>query len=129
MTGPGETTSTSLFAKCLLRDGVLMAKLITPSIGQRESPIITQLIATELEAAGTANPPRALVLDFSQVTFLNSMGLGMCIDLRNRMAVIKGRVILYGVNTQLLETLKLTKMDRLFTIVDDVKKLEAAVAR
>lgn len=125
----GETTSTSLFAKCLLRDGVLMAKLISPSIGQRESPIITQLIATEIEAAGAANAPRALVLDFSQVTFLNSMGLGMCIDLRNRMAAIKGRVVMYGVNQQLLETLKLTKMDRLFTIVDDMKKLEAAISR
>jgi anti-anti-sigma factor len=114
----------SLFVKCTHRGDVLHAKLAGPAVGQRETPIISQALGLEIDGAAEL---RALVLDFSDVTFLNSMGLGMCIELRGRMQARKGRTILYGLSEQLLQTIKLTKMDRLFILADTTAALEKAL--
>ncbi len=122
-TGSGE----SVFARSKIAEGVLMIKLVGPNIGQREAPIIAQTIREDLERL--PDPPRAAVLHFGDVTFLNSTGLGMCIELHNDFKKRKIRLILYKIAPDILSVLKMTKMDRLFTIVDDPKRLEKELAK
>ncbi|TVQ55127.1 MAG: anti-sigma factor antagonist [Phycisphaerales bacterium] len=122
-TGTGE----SVFARSKFAEGVLMVKLVGPSIGQREGPIIAQTIRDDLQKLPA--PPRVTVLHFGDVTFLNSTGLGMCIELHNEFKQRKIRLILYRIAPEILSVLKMTKMDRLFTIIDDPKKLEKELAK
>lgn len=108
----------SLFAHISSEPSVLRIKLIGPTIGAREVPIITEMAATALEQFNAAKGSW-LVIDMSQITFINSMGLGMCIDFRNRINKAGGKAALLGMNQQLLDLFKMVKVDRLFTIARD----------
>ena len=112
-----EQLTPSLFAQIQSKDGVLSIRLVGPSIGQREVPII----AEQVIAAIAQNPKgiRWLALDFTDVTFINSMGLGMCIDFRNRVSKSGAKAALVGMNQQLLDLFKMVKVDRLFAIPKD----------
>jgi anti-anti-sigma regulatory factor len=107
--------------------GHLIARVLTPNVGQREVAIVTSEIGdaiTELQAEGK----RAMVLDLSDVRMLSSMGLGMCVDLKNQADRAKMRPLLFGVSTTLLELLKLMRVDRLYTVVADQSALDRQLA-
>jgi len=108
--------------------GHLIARVLTPNVGQREVAIVTSEIGdaiTELQAEGKG---RAMVLDLSDVRMLSSMGLGMCVDLKNQADRAKMRPLLFGVSTTLLELLKLMRVDRLYTVVADQSALDRQLA-
>lgn len=94
----------------------LLARITCPSIGQREAPIIS---AEVIEALANANLPKggSFVLDVSGVTMLTSMGLGMCVDLRNRANAAKLKPHLSGTSRALLDLFRMMKIDRLYTVV------------
>lgn len=120
-TSPGP----SLFAEIASNNsGITTARLVGPSIGQREAPIINESIVAALTAA--TPPIRWLILDFASVTFINSMGLGMLIDLRNRTHKLGGKTALTNLNAELLSLLKMVKLEKLFAMPkssDELKKL------
>jgi anti-anti-sigma regulatory factor len=92
------------------------AKVVCPTVGQREAPIIAAEIA---DALANANMPKgsSFVLDMSGVTLLTSMGLGMCVDLRKRADAGKFRPYLTGTSRSLLDLFRMMKIDRLYTVV------------
>lgn len=94
----------------------VLARIVCPSIGQREAPIISAEIS---EALADIDLPRgsSLVVDMSAVTMLSSMGLGMCVDLRRRADQAKLKPYLTGSSRTLLDLFRMMKIDRLFTIV------------
>lgn len=94
----------------------LYARITCPTIGQREAPVISAEIA---EALASANMPKgsSLVIDMSAVTMLTSMGLGMCVDLRNRANTAKMKPYLTGASRSLLDLFRMMKIDRLYTVV------------
>jgi anti-anti-sigma factor len=127
-----EDLKQSLFAELDSRGGVITVRLIGPSIGQREVPIITDIVGPAIDKAPLGF--RWLVLDLSQITFMNSMALGMCIDFRNRAAKAGaagggGKAALVGLNQQLLDLFRMVKFDRLFTIVKDRDELAKVTAK
>ncbi len=122
-----EQMSQSVFANVTAKDGVLTVRLAGPSIGQREVPIITDLVAPAIEQLGKAM--KWLVLDMSQVTFVNSMGLGMCIDFRNRAVKAGGKAALLGMNQQLTDLFKMVKIEKLYSIAKDGVELGKLTAR
>jgi anti-anti-sigma factor len=70
-----------------------------PQIGQRESPIITDEVMPFFRQAGKTL--KVLVLDLSDVTFMSSMGLGMCIAFRNQASAVGAKSVLFGVSAEL----------------------------
>lgn len=116
-----------LFVACTSSDGVVFAKLVGPSIGSREAPIIATAVLDACESP--ENPARAVVLDFKDVAFMNSTGLGMCVEIQSAAAHHGGKTILYRLSEQLLSILKMTRMDQLYTIAADSKQLEKALQR
>lgn len=58
-----------------------------------------------------------IVLDLSCVKFMDSTGLGSIVSIFKMMGVSKN-LILCGVTGMLLDLFKLTRMDRVFVIVD-----------
>jgi anti-anti-sigma factor len=61
-----------------------------------------------------------VVLDFSQVEFLNSSNLGSMLRLRKRMIDLERRLVLCGLKDQVWGALLVTGLDKVFDFSDDV---------
>jgi len=102
----------------------VVVRLVAPSIGQHEAPIISGEIAGALAQA----PPRCkhLVLDLSAVSVVSSMGLAMCIDVRKSAKEQGMKTVLFGLNAHLRGLLRMMRVERLYKIVhskDDLAKM------
>lgn len=112
---------------CELTDGVLRATVLVDNLDQSEAPSVTEAVVESMGEAGSSL--RFLVLDISKLTMLNSMGIAVCIELRNRADVQEARTVLFGANDELLAMLRLVKVDRLFEIATTDAELAAATSR
>lgn len=120
------TTSTSQFVSVTISRGVLTARFTGPSLGQREVPIVADELARHL--AASAGRLRALVLDCSDVKMIPSIGLGLCVDLRNQAHRARAKTIVFGLNEQLTSLFKMMRVDRLCTMVDSADDLADAIS-
>lgn len=123
----GETFSLNpQFVRVTVKGGILTARLVGPSVGQREAPIITEEVGAVMKRYGRAI--RYVIVDLSDVTMLSSMGLGMCIDLRNRAVKLKAPAILYGLQPDIAQLFKMMRIERLYKVAknrDDLARLVA----
>ncbi|KPJ56033.1 MAG: hypothetical protein AMS16_03120 [Planctomycetes bacterium DG_58] len=60
-----------------------------------------------------------MCLNFGNVQYLSSTVLGKLITLNTRINEDKGRLVLCAIRPQILEVFKITKLTKLFDIVDD----------
>jgi anti-anti-sigma factor len=118
---PGTKPGTQLYAHCSFQPGALRVELVGPNIEQREAEIIGNMICARIERH--AHGLRFVVLDFSDIAFINSAGIGACVRIHNEARAGGATTILYGLNDELVRLFKMTKLDRLFKIVKDEKKL------
>jgi anti-anti-sigma factor len=119
--------TSSLFAAVTQPPGAVRVKLVGPSIGQREAPIITDIVVPVLTEAARSPGWRWLVLDLSAVTFMNSMGLGMCIDFRNRAHKSGAKSAIVGMSPDLASLFRMVRVDRLFSMAKDEEELAKIV--
>ncbi len=117
----------AMFVQLDERSGVLRARVVVPNIGQREATVIQDALADALDQASSSL--RCLMLDLSSVSFMNSMGLGMCIDARNRASEKGAKAVIYGLNAELTGLFEMTKIDRLFKLVKDEVTLEKVLKK
>ncbi len=95
--------------------GILIATLTTNALADYESRVIGEEVQRE--------SPKGLwrvVLDFAQVEFMASAGIGMILTLVHQAKAQKGRVIVANLNDEIRQVLKMTKVDKLFTILGTV---------
>jgi anti-anti-sigma factor len=104
----------------------LQVKLVGPQVGQRESPIISQEVEPYLRDAGKSL--QHFVVDLSSVTFMSSMGLGICISLRHKAHAAGAKPILYGTPKELLSLLTMMKIDKLYAFAKDRAELDKLLA-
>ena len=104
----------SLFVETAYENGTVYATLIGPRIGEREAAIIANSVNSKLQECGSK--VKKLVLDFSEVQFISSLGLGMCIDVRNTAEQTKASTSIVGLTCHLKELFEMMRLDRLFTI-------------
>ncbi|MCA9288597.1 MAG: STAS domain-containing protein [Phycisphaerales bacterium] len=95
-------------------DGVLVASVKTEKVGEYEA----QIIAAELKEALSKGKPR-LVLDMQAVLLLASAGIGMLLDLFRHCQSGGGKFAMCAMDEDVLGSLRVTKMDRLFNIKKD----------
>lgn len=100
--------------------------MVGPNIGQRESEIIVQAFKAALDADKDS---RHLLVDMSEVTFMNSMGIGMLVDIRSQAAGKKMNLVMGGVKPELEQLLKMVRLDKLFTICTNDKQLAKALKK
>ena len=116
----------SLFVETSRQGGALFARLVGPNIGTHEAPIVATEVTGELKNGSAVSH---LVLDFTDVQFMNSTGIGQCITMHNVAKAMGIKVIVYNMTGDLWQVMKLTKLDKLFTVVNDEKKLEKVLRK
>ena len=114
------------FVRTQLKDGIFIIMPVGPTVGQREAPIITEDVKKQLDAAGEA--VKTMVLDLKDVSRMSSMGLGMCIDLRNVAVRSKITVILTGMQPEIEGLFRMVKVERLFKVASTREELRKLLA-
>lgn len=92
----------------------LVARIGATFVSQHEAPAITEQVSRAI--AGADGAGACFVLDVSVVEAMSSMGVGMCVDLRNRATDRGFRPVLFGMNNALLDVIRLMRVERLFTV-------------
>jgi len=115
--GSSATTFVTISAK----NKHILARFDVATIGPREAAAIALEISRALEGATKG---KCLVIDLSRTMSLSSMGLGLCVDIRNRAVDAGLRPVLAGMNVQLTDLVRMMRVDRLFTITSSTVDLE-----
>ena len=65
---------------------------------------------------------RQVVLDFTPVKYLSSQAIGIILALHKRLSQSSGRLVLCGVGPQLLQLLKITRLNLILKVVPSQKE-------
>lgn len=104
-----------------IRGGVLVATIKASNVSQYEADVIGEQLQREAPGAGWK-----VAIDLAQVKLLASAGLGMLVALGNAAKAQKGRIIIANAGPEILQVLKMTRLDR---VVPVAKDLDAAVKK
>lgn len=74
------------------------------------------------------DPPPVLILDLTEVPYMDSAGMGAIINYFVSCQRAGRRMVVVGVNGRVLELFRLTKVDNLLTIVATVSEAEQSLA-
>jgi anti-anti-sigma factor len=96
-------------------DGVTVGRVTCPHIGEREGAIIVAEAVPP--AKGTSG---RLALDLSGVQMISSSGLGALITLAKETRTAGGSLVTFGLNKDLMNLIKLTRLDKLFATKPDL---------
>ena len=78
----------------------------------------------EALVAVTNEQPRRLVLNLTDVQYMDSSGVGTLVDVFRRVAKYQGKLVLYGLTPRVKGVFEVTKLDRFFTICDTLEQAE-----
>ena len=114
-------------AELHVRGSAVFVQLLTPTLGSREGTVVARSVGDKLREAG--NLVRVVVLDFSEVDFVDSGGLGAVVTIRNEARNVNdAAVVIFGLRRDLLEILMLTKLDRVFKIANSADELSSIIS-
>ena len=101
-------------------DDVTILDLITPVSGDGSHQLFIPQIEALLEEGR-----RKFVLNLTELSWINSSGLGLFIGARRQVDEAGGRMVLCGVNKRIQGIFDVTALSTMWTIVPDV---DAAIA-
>jgi anti-sigma B factor antagonist len=105
----------------VVRDGTTAILRIHGEItGGSEPPIMA--------AYGQADGAKSIVLDFSQLDYMNSGGIGLLVTLLVRAQRANQRLLAVGLTDHYRQILSLTRLDEAITICDDEPAALAAAS-
>jgi anti-anti-sigma factor len=97
------------------------------SIDTRADRVVVATLADEklkadLEALLVLDVPRPprIVLDFTAVRHINSSSIARLLRLRQSVIEAEGKLSLFGMNPQVMSVLRVTGLDKVFQLVDNV---------
>ena len=93
---------------------VFILKLIGDLIGENRGPELVELANENIE-----NGIKLCAIDISKVRFINSSGIGVLITILTKFRNVEGEVVLINPSEQVKKLLIITKLNAIFTIVDD----------
>jgi len=97
-------------------DGVAVVTFKTVSISDVEA---IEAISKRIREFVEKDHPKMLVFDFGEVKFFSSQVLGLLLDIRAKLQVHGGRVVISGINPQLHRIFKITNLDKIFKFFPD----------
>lgn len=103
---------TTVHVKAEIISGVPVALLTTEKVGEYECTAIEHDLLKIAESCRYR-----YVVDFTQVKLLSSVGIGLLIKLQKTTAAGKGKLVLCGLDPNILKLLQMTRLDKGLTIV------------
>lgn len=97
-----------------LQDGQLTV-VLTGEIDHHCAKSYIQTIAAKIEAY----TPKICILDFQEVSFMDSSGIAVMINAMRAMSRLDGKLIVSGLKTQPLKVIKTSGIDKLIEIKED----------
>jgi len=125
VTGGGRS-SRPVFVTIQRSGTTLRARISGPRLGEREAQIVAQQIHAAINAGGRF---RHLVMDLTDVRTMSSIGLGMCIDVRNAARKRGAETVVIGLGQELAYLFRMMKVDRLYAIDQNEAELQSRLAR
>ena len=99
-----------------LQDGTLTV-VLTGEIDHHCAKAYIHAITAKIEAY----TPRMCILDFHEVSFMDSSGIAVVINAMRNMAKIEGEVALSGLKQQPMKVFRASGIDKLVSIKEEVK--------
>lgn len=96
---------------CTASEGVVVATIKCEKIGEYEATVLQTEISDFVKGFGWK-----LAMDFAQVQLLASVGLGLLVTVNKQCRSNKGKLALYNVNDNLMNLLRITKLNTGLTI-------------
>ncbi len=142
-TGPAEPAERPDFATAAMPKRTLakydrlgqtmVATIVVPSLSGPDAAELAEDITARMftfnkDEGGQAGV-RHVVLDFSSVQYIDSMCIGVLVDLLGKLKTSGGHIALVNTEHNLECLFKLTKLDRVFPMCRDVMKAIEAVER
>lgn len=106
-----------------------ISTLSGPDAGELASELCEQIYAKGEPEPGMASGVRHVVLDLHNVNYMDSMCVGVLVELLTTLKDAGGRIALVNASTNVEYLFKLTRLDRVFPICRDVMKAIEAVER
>ncbi len=79
------------------------------------------------DIASIANPPKYLVVDLQEISFMDSSGLGALVSALKSIRNSKGDMVICGANEQVQMLFELTSMTKIFKIYATVDEFNATL--
>ena len=98
------------------KDGVIVVRVVTDEL---YGEVANELLGKVIEATAEVERPH-VALDLSNVTFADSLSLGTLVKTASDLGKKDGKFIVAGAQEAVRRTLALTRMNKLFHIVDTV---------
>ncbi|MCB9188209.1 MAG: STAS domain-containing protein [Flavobacteriales bacterium] len=92
---------------------ILLVKLSGKIIDQATSNELSSRVTTEL-----SNDRNHLILDLSEVDYINSNGLNSLISILTKTRTQGGEMVVFGINEKVQKLLLITKLSSVFTITE-----------
>jgi len=106
-------------------DNGAIVRIVDHKLHEHES---SQLIE-EFKAYLTNSGKRLIVMDYTEVEFVSSAGLGAMITISRAVTELEGKMVLTGINENIMQVMKLTKLDRLLNIEKTLAKAQKQVLK
>ena len=90
--------------------------------------VVIQSIGQEILKLVEAQAAPRLLLDFSGVQHLSSAALGVLITVNNKVKARQGRMALCQIAKPIFEVFRITRLDKLFQVVDTAEAAAKALA-
>jgi anti-sigma B factor antagonist len=109
----------------------LVATLTVGTLSGQDSTELATQLTDRIAASGDAEHPpvRHVVLDLQNVQYMDSMCIGVLVELLTKMREAGGRIALVNTAHNVEYLFKLTRLDRVFPICRDVMKAIEVVER
>src|SRR3954471_12760757 len=81
-------------------------------------PVVLEQVGQQLYHLVDAQDQRRIVMDFEKVKYLSSQAIGIVLNMNKKLMALKNsKLILCGVTGNLLDLIKITRLDKILKIV------------
>jgi anti-anti-sigma factor len=85
-------------------------------------------ISKEINKFIEENHPSRIIVDFEKVKFFSSMVLGLLLDMRAKLKMHDGEVVVSAINPELYRVFKITNLDKVFRFFPDKESAVEAMS-
>ncbi|MCA9296555.1 MAG: STAS domain-containing protein [Phycisphaerales bacterium] len=104
----------------------LIIRPVGPHLAEREAGRVRDVVLPAIEAF--EGRLRAVVIDLSDIQWMTSVGLGVCVDIRNAAKGRRAKCYTIGLNDELDRLFRMVKVHRVFRTLQTNEQVDRLLA-